>query len=123
MTQLIDVPRVREMVRAAVAARPEQHNPSDEFNGCLYTDPFNETVHCIIGQVFADAGLPVPDCNVHTGVLNLHEYWDQGSEVLAAFTPEAQTEMGQIQKTFDTGHRRWDKALAIEETRWANDEV
>lgn len=35
-------------------------NPANERGTCLYTDPSDPTRHCIVGEIWARLGVPVP---------------------------------------------------------------
>lgn len=122
----IDVPQLKDMVRAAVARTPERTNPKEHLGGCLYTAPNDDTHHCIAGQVFADANLPVPSSSVLCGVDGLfaHGY----AELPQAFTQDAWSMLSRIQRVFDgidapwgkgSGEPRvWNNALEICEASW-----
>lgn len=62
-----------DMVEAALAKLNRRKRNPERKGICLYTDPRNPERHCIVGQIWANLGVPVPD-----------EYCDQGAAVAAA---------------------------------------
>ena len=93
--------QTQKMVRDAVAAHPNRKNPVEKGSSlaCMYTST-NGKSHCIAGQVFADAGLPMPE--PRAGAIPDIEI--TMPELRVQFTDDAWEYLFQAQCIFDGGY-------------------
>ena len=93
--------QTEKMVRDAVAAHPNRKNPVEggSLLACMYTSK-NGKSHCIAGQVFADAGLPMPSPSAGA----IPDLEESMPELRAAFNADAWEYLFQAQCIFDGGY-------------------
>ena len=75
-TDLLGPAELRPMVEAVIAAHPDRLNPINGSLGCLYTAADDPDNHCVVGQVAADAGWDVPDCEEQEAAGYIAERYD-----------------------------------------------
>ena len=55
---------------------PSNVNPTNQWGGCLYTDEDDSDRHCVVGQLAAELGWPVPPASYRPGVEGAtKDYW------------------------------------------------
>lgn len=118
---MIDLERARQLVREALERTPDRINPHEVRDSgyykrtvCLYTDPTDGTLHCIAGQVLADAGITPPAPGAIAGFDSM---WSTGFDDVSDYYPPLFDKFSQEAAEFLTRVQRvadgegWDEEI------------
>lgn len=95
---------VRQALKLVITEMPDNLNPLHGWR-CVYTDPFDATKHCVVGQTLVKLGVPLPDVNSSDNLVGVpnSDFTDYLAEVDVDLSPGARDILIATQNLADRG--------------------